>query len=196
MNRLMIIMAGLMTVSGISAGAEAQNYGRDQPAIQDQQPYQEQQQGRDQRDSDRRGQDSGYQGDQGRYDQRGQGNQRYRGRYARGYRNQGNGDARWHGDGNGNWDPANSYQDGRYRERGLSANDRVYHGSDGRYYCKRSNGTTGLVLGGVGGGLIGNALGGGTLGTLLGAGGGALLGKTLDQNHDRQQNRNNGYRCR
>ena len=27
-------------------------------------------------------------------------------------------------------------------------------------------------------------------------GGGALLGKSLDQNHDRQQNRDNGYRCR
>ena len=105
-------------------------------------------------------------------------------------------DRNWHGDRDGNWDPANSYQDGRYRERRLSANDRVYRGSDGRYYCKRSNGTTGLVLGAVGGGVLGNVLGGGTLGTLLGAGGGALLGKNLDQNHDRQQNRDNGYRCR
>ena len=112
-------------------------------------------------------------------------------RYDQGYN-----DRNWHGDRDGNWDPSRGYQDGRYRERRLSYNDRVYRGSDGRYYCKRSNGTTGLVLGGVGGGLIGNALGGGTLGTLLGAGGGALLGKSLDQNNDRRQNRENGYRCR
>ena len=114
------------------------------------------------------------------------------GGYGQGYQ----GDRRWQGDRDGDWDPSRSYQDGRYRERRLSTNDRVYRGSDGRYYCKRSNGTTGLVLGGVGGGLIGNALGGGTLGTLLGAGGGALLGKSLDQNNDRRQNRENGYRCR
>ncbi|WP_308435306.1 hypothetical protein [Sphingomonas glacialis] len=169
MNRISFITAGLMAISGLSVGAGAQSYGRD-----DQRAEQDQQQGRDQRGYDRR--------DQGRYDQ--------------GNRDQGNGDGRWHGERDGNWDPSNSYQDGRYRERRLSTNDRVYRGSDGRYYCKRSNGTTGLVLGGVGGGLIGNVLGGGTLGTLLGAGGGALLGKTLDQNHDRQQNRDNGYRCR
>ena len=108
-------------------------------------------------------------------------------------------DYRWHGDEqqpDGQYDPSQNYRDRHYRARTLSQNDRVYRGSDGRYYCKRSNGTTGLVLGGIGGGLVGNALGGGTLGTLLGAGGGALLGKTLDENHDRQQNRNNGYRCR
>ena len=103
------------------------------------------------------------------------------------------GDRRWHGDRDGTWDPSNSYQDGRYRDRRLSANDRVYRGSDGRYYCKRSNGTTGLVLGAVGGGVLGNALGGGTLGTLLGAGGGALLGQNIDRNNSRRQN---GYRCR
>ena len=92
-------------------------------------------------------------------------------------------------------DPSTNYRDRNYG-RQINENERVYRGGDGRYYCKRSNGTTGLVLGAVGGGLIGNALGGGTLGTLLGAGGGALLGKNLDQNHDRDQNRRNGYYCR
>ncbi|MBX9885887.1 MAG: hypothetical protein K2X68_13040, partial [Novosphingobium sp.] len=29
----------------------------------------------------------------------------------------------------------------RYRERRLSANDRVYRGQDGRYYCRRPDGT-------------------------------------------------------
>lgn len=102
---------------------------------------------------------------------------------------------RWNGDRDGNWDPANNYRDRNYG-RPLDENERVYHGSDGRYYCKRSNGTTGLVLGAVGGGVLGSVLGGGTLGTLLGAGGGAFLGKHLDENHDRAQNRRNGYYCR
>ena len=70
----------------------------------------------------------------------------------------------------------------------------VYHGSNGRYRyrCRRSSGTTGTIAGAVGGGLIGNALGGGTLGTLAGAGGGALLGRHLDKRHDAAQNRRNG----
>ena len=50
-----------------------------------------------------------------------------------------------------------------------------------RTYCKRNDGTTGLVIGAVGGGVLGNVIGGGTLGTLLGAGGGALLGRSIDR---------------
>ena len=101
----------------------------------------------------------------------------------------------WRGDRDSDWDPARHYQPSERERRELAAEDRVYRGSDGRYYCKRSNGTTGLVAGAIGGGLIGNALGGGLLGTLLGAGGGGLLGKHLDQKHDAEQNRQNGYRC-
>ncbi|MCH7863489.1 MAG: glycine zipper 2TM domain-containing protein, partial [Proteobacteria bacterium] len=75
--------------------------------------------------------------------------------------------------------------DGRYyRERRLSRNDRVYRGNDGRYYCRRSDGTTGLIVGGVAGGLLGNALSDGrnaTLGTLLGAAAGAALGSSVDR---------------
>ena len=34
------------------------------------------------------------------------------------------------------------YRDGRYyRERRLSRRDRIYRGSDGRYYCRRSDGS-------------------------------------------------------
>jgi hypothetical protein len=102
-------------------------------------------------------------------------------------------DDHWNGDRDGDWDPARHYHDHDRRE--LADSDRVYRGSDGRYYCKRSNGTTGLVLGAVGGGLIGSALGGGVLGTLLGAGGGGLLGKSLDQKNDSDQKRRNGYVC-
>jgi hypothetical protein len=102
-------------------------------------------------------------------------------------------DYRWQGDRDSNWDPARHHD--RHDRRYLTKKDRVCRGSDGRYYCKRSDGTTGLVLGAVGGGVIGNAVGGGLLGTILGAGGGALLGKHLDKKHDAEQNAKNGYVC-
>ena len=99
----------------------------------------------------------------------------------RGNRNN-RGDYRWQGDRNDrNWDPASSYRSGNYRERRLSRNDRIYRGQDGRAYCKRNDGTTGLVIGAVGGGLLANLIGGGTLGTLAGAGGGTLLGRSVDR---------------
>lgn len=86
----------------------------------------------------------------------------------------------WRGD-QRDWDASRSYREGDYRERALGRNDPVYRGTDGRTYCRRNDGTTGLVIGGVGGGVLGNVLGGGTLGTLLGAGGGALLGREVDR---------------
>jgi hypothetical protein len=83
------------------------------------------------------------------------------------------------------YDAARYYRDGReYRERRLTRNDRVYRGYDGRYYCRRPDGTTGLIIGGVAGGLLGNALDNGrssTLGTLIGAGAGALLGRSIER---------------
>src|SRR5579875_813008 len=81
--------------------------------------------------------------------------------------------------------PDQYYRDGRYySERRLSRADRIYRGRDGQYYCRRSDGTTGLIVGGVLGGLIGNGLASGgseTLGTLLGAGAGAALGSAIDR---------------
>ncbi|WP_375395909.1 hypothetical protein [uncultured Sphingomonas sp.] len=93
-----------------------------------------------------------------------------------------NRDYGWHGDDNrGDWNPRDNYQQRRRDDRALGRDDRVYRGRDGRAYCKRNDGTTGLVVGAVGGGVLGNVLGGGTLGTLLGAGGGALLGRSVDR---------------
>jgi hypothetical protein len=86
---------------------------------------------------------------------------------------------------NSDWDAGDHYRPGHHRERELGPNDRVYRGRDGRYYCKRSDGTTGLVIGAIGGGVVGNAIGGDTLSTLLGAGGGALLGRSIDRSHVR-----------
>src|SRR5690242_18325081 len=96
-------------------------------------------------------------------------------------------DYHWQGDRDSSWDPARHYRSGRYHERRLGRDDRIYRGGDGRYYCRRNDGTTGLVVGAIAGGLLGNAIGGNTLGTLLGAGGGALLGQSIDRGN---------YRCR
>lgn len=79
-------------------------------------------------------------------------------------------------------------EDASYQERNLSRDERVYRGRDGRYYCRRSDGTTGLIVGGVAGGLFGNALSNGhnsTLGTLLGAAVGATVGSSIDRGNVR-----------
>ncbi len=77
------------------------------------------------------------------------------------------------------------YRDGRYyRPRPLTVHDRIYRGRDGRYYCRRDDGTTGLIIGAVAGGLLGNRIARGgsrTLGTLLGGGIGAIIGREIDR---------------
>lgn len=77
------------------------------------------------------------------------------------------------------------YRDGSYYQpRRLSRNDRIYRGQDNRYYCRRSDGTTGLIIGGLSGAVLGNSIAGGgsrTLGALLGGGAGALLGQSIDR---------------
>jgi hypothetical protein len=77
------------------------------------------------------------------------------------------------------------YRDGRYYgETRLSRNSRVYRGSDGRYYCRRSDGTTGLIVGGAVGALIGNSIDNGRsslLGTLIGGAAGAALGREIQR---------------
>ncbi|MCD2324425.1 hypothetical protein LQ953_10410 [Sphingomonas sp. IC-56] len=77
------------------------------------------------------------------------------------------------------------YRDGRYyRPRRLGRGDRIYRGSNGRYYCRRSDGTTGLIVGSLTGSLIGGLLANGgsdTLGALIGLGAGAALGRAIDK---------------
>lgn len=85
------------------------------------------------------------------------------------------------------YDAARHYRRGDYPERRLTAADEVYRGSDGRYYCKRSDGTTGLIVGGAGGAILGNIIDGGhnrVAGTLIGGALGALAGKAIEQNND------------
>ncbi|MEO5707557.1 MAG: glycine zipper 2TM domain-containing protein [Alteraurantiacibacter sp.] len=103
------------------------------------------------------------------------------------------------------WAPAHGHRDrhddrndrrvyddrGRYTEpRRVSRGDSVWRGNDGRYYCRRDNGTTGLIIGAAGGALIGREVdsqGSRTVGTVLGAAIGGLLGREIDRG---------GARCR
>jgi hypothetical protein len=91
------------------------------------------------------------------------------------------------------YDAARDYRAGSYQPYQMSASDQAYRGSDGRYYCKRKDGSTGLILGAAGGGILGNVIDGGRnriAGTLIGGALGALAGKSIDQNSG------TGYTCR
>ena len=64
----------------------------------------------------------------------------------------------------------------------------MWQGEDGRYYCRRDNGTTGLIIGAAGGALVGRAVdthGERTTGTILGAVVGGLLGREVDRGNAR-----------
>lgn len=76
------------------------------------------------------------------------------------------------------------------RDEHIDRDTRIWRGDDGRYRCRRDNGTTGLLIGGAVGGLAGHEIAGRgdkTLGVVLGAAGGALLGREIDRSN---------YRCR
>ncbi|MEO0031919.1 MAG: hypothetical protein RIS94_1677 [Pseudomonadota bacterium] len=104
--------------------------------------------------------------------------------------------------GHGRWRHDDDDEDGRGYGRGYAYNDYrrdnrdgyyrgpSWRGRDGRYYCRRSDGTTGLLIGGAAGALVGRGIAGPygdrTLGAILGAAGGALLGREVDR----------GSRCR
>lgn len=94
---------------------------------------------------------------------KGRGNQRYDNRY-RSY---------------GYYQPARTY----YAEP-VYRDTRVWRGNDGRYYCSRRDGTTGLIVGAAAGALLGRSVdsrGDRTLGTILGAAAGAFIGKEIDK---------------
>ena len=81
------------------------------------------------------------------------------------------------------------YRDGRYYpDRRLSYNDRIYRGQNGRYYCRRSDGTTGLIIGGGLGALAGNQInlgGSKTVRTIIGGAAGAIIGREIDRGNMR-----------
>ncbi|HMT44155.1 MAG TPA: glycine zipper 2TM domain-containing protein [Chakrabartia sp.] len=57
-----------------------------------------------------------------------------------------------------------------------------WRGADGKTYCRKSDGTVGLVVGGVAGAVVGRAIdtrGERATGTILGAAAGALVGREI-----------------
>ena len=68
------------------------------------------------------------------------------------------------------WSDNAEAQSRRYRSRVVYVN------------CRKSPGTTGLVVGGVAGAVVGDAvIGGGVAGPVIGAVGGALAGRAIDR---------------
>ncbi len=91
-------------------------------------------------------------------------------------------------------DTFRNHDDRRYRDRYYSGgngyaepvyqNTQTWRGNDGRYYCKKKNGTTGLLVGGAAGALLGREIAGrgdNTLGMIIGGVGGALLGREVER---------------
>ncbi len=76
-----------------------------------------------------------------------------------------------------------------YYDEPVYRDTRVWRGNDGRYYCRKKDGTTGLLIGAAVGGLIGHEVAGRngdrTLGAILGAAGGAILGRSIDRSDSR-----------
>lgn len=82
----------------------------------------------------------------------------------------------------GDW--GRQYREGAYEPYALGSDDMVYRGNDGRYYCKRHDGTVGLVIGAGVGALLGNAIaprGSKTLGAILGGAAGGAVGYSADR---------------
>ena len=84
------------------------------------------------------------------------------------------------------WAPAHGWRakNGDIRYQQTQNGVRYWQGDDGRYYCRRNDGSTGLIVGAAVGGLLGNALGdgdSGVLSTILGAGVGGALGREIDR---------------
>lgn len=78
----------------------------------------------------------------------------------------------------------------RYYDSNGYYNGPTWRDNRGRQRCRRSNGTTGLIVGAAGGALIGRELDGGrnrATGTILGAAAGALIGREVQRG---------GRRCR
>ena len=82
--------------------------------------------------------------------------------------------------------PASSADAQHYRHRSHNRHYayKEWRGRDGRMYCRKSDGTTGTIVGGVAGALLGRSVdthGDRTTGTVLGAVVGGLLGRQIQR---------------
>jgi hypothetical protein len=77
---------------------------------------------------------------------------------------------------------ANNY--GQYYDRSGYYSGPTWRGNDGRYYCRRSDGTTGTIVGGAAGALIGSSIAGRgdrTIGAIIGGAIGAVIGNGVER---------------
>ncbi|WP_243406248.1 glycine zipper 2TM domain-containing protein [Sphingosinicella sp. YJ22] len=84
----------------------------------------------------------------------------------------------------------NSGQYSRYYNQQGYYSGPTWRGNDGRYYCRRSDGTTGILIGGAAGALIGSQVAGRgdrTIGAILGGAVGALIGREVERGNDRNR---------
>jgi hypothetical protein len=101
--------------------------------------------------------------------------------YGRGYGSQ-------YGQYGGQYGQYNQYgqssQYSQYYDRSGYYSGPTWRGDDGRYYCRRSNGSTGTIVGGAAGALIGSQVAGRgdrTIGAILGGAVGAIIGRSADR---------------
>lgn len=83
--------------------------------------------------------------------------------------------------GNGRYTSNGYYNNGR---RNVSYQSPYWWGPGGQVYCRRSDGTTGLLIGAVAGGTLGNLIanyGDKTLGTVIGGALGGLIGREIER---------------
>lgn len=76
----------------------------------------------------------------------------------------------------------------RYYDEGGNYSGPTWRGPDGRMYCRKRDGTTGLIVGAAAGALIGRAIDGGRhrgTGTIVGGVAGALVGREVERSSSR-----------
>ena len=74
---------------------------------------------------------------------------------------------------------------GRYYDHDGYYSGPTWRGDDGRTYCRRRDGTTGLIVGAAAGALVGRAMDGGrnrAAGTIVGGAVGAVVGREVARN--------------
>jgi hypothetical protein len=79
---------------------------------------------------------------------------------------------------------------GRYYDRSGNYVGPTWRGRDGRYRCRKPNGTTGLIVGGAAGAVIGHQIAGRgdrTVGAILGGAAGALIGREVERGVSRRR---------
>ena len=92
--------------------------------------------------------------------------------------------------GGGYYPQSNAGQYSRYYNQQGYYSGPTWRGNDGRYYCRRSDGTTGTLVGGAAGALIGSQVAGRgdrTIGAILGGAIGAVIGREVERGNDRNR---------